>query len=401
MDLGGRNSESGGFSDLIPPPFGRRGVRALVLVGGRPEIERFGEFPLAQFDVLGRSVLMRTLDRIRAAGVDEIAVLSDTEPLPPGPEAVSCKFSAAKPECFWNEALQLFRSLSWQSECVLVFRLGAWAEVDLTAMVSEQRRAGAAIMRAHSRHGEALDVFAIASSSQSEAATLLRGELRYERVSVAVHKSYGYVNLLRTPADLRRLTLDAFAGDCEIRPCGSELRPGVWVGSGARIHRGARVLAPSYIGCFCKVRRAAIITRGSSLEHHAEVDCATVIDNSSVMAYTRVGAGLDVERSLVGLNQVHSLQRNITVVIEDPHLIGTTTTHFSAPLLSAASWLFSFMPSVLRKLLSEPRTEPVLRDAPGTIVPSTPALSDPSLAPVESQTDPYREMAETRRYGNE
>jgi len=120
-----------------------------------------------------------------------------------------------------------------------------------------------------------------------------------------------------------------------------------------------------------------------------------------VLAYTRVGAGLDVECSLVGLNQVHSLQRNTTVVIEDPHLIGTTTTHFSAPLLSAARWCVSLMPGMLRKLLSEPRTEPVARDRPEAIVPSTPALSDSSLAPVESQTDPYREMAETRRYGNE
>jgi len=401
MDLGGRNSESGSFSDLTPAS-GSRGVRALVLVGGRPEIERFGEFPLALLDVLGRSVLMRTLDRIRSAGIGEIAVLSDTDPLPPRLESASCKFSVASPECFWNEALQLFRGLSLHSERVLVIRLGAWAEVDLTALVNEHQRSGAAIMRAHSQRGEALDVFAIASGSQSEAAALLRGELRDERVSTAVHKSYGYVNRLMAPADLRILTLDAFAGECEIRPCGRELRPGVWIGNGARVHRRARILAPSFIGRFCKVRRAVIVTRGSSLEHHSEVDCATVIDNSSVMAYTRVGAGLDVECSIVGFNQVHSVQRNATVEIEDPHLIGTTTAHFSAPLrIAAASWLFSFLPGILRKLLFEPRGEPVLGNASEVLVPSTPALGDSSLAPVESQTDAYREMAETRRYGNE
>jgi hypothetical protein len=127
-----------------------------------------------------------------------------------------------------------------------------------------------------------------------------------------------------------------------------------------------------------------------------------VIDNSSVMAYTRVGAGLDVECSIVGFNQVHSVQRNATVEIEDPHLIGTTTAHFSAPLrIAAASWLFSFLPGILRKLLFEPRGEPVLGNASEVLVPSTPALGDSSLAPVESQTDAYREMAETRRYGNE
>jgi hypothetical protein len=256
-------------------------------------------------------------------------------------------------------------------------------------------------MRAYSQRDEALDVFAISSRSQSEAAALLRGELRDERIAVAVHRTPGYVNLLTAPASMRSLALDAFAGECEIRPCGRELRPGVWIGRGARVHRCARVVAPAFIGSFCNVRRAAIITRGSSLEHHSEVDCATVIDNSSVIPYTRVGAGLDMEYSVAGFNQVHSLKHAVTVEVEDPLLIGTTTTHFSARLLTAAGWLFSFLPSVLWKLLFEPRPEPALGTAHEAIVPSTPALGDPSLTPVKSQTESYPEMAATRRYGNE
>ena len=95
------------------------------------------------------------------------------------------------------------------------------------------------------------------------------------------------------------------------------------------------------------MRRAAVVTRGSSLEHHSEVDCATVIDNSSVMPYTRVGAGLDVEHSVVGFQQVHSIQRKVTVEIEDPHLIGATTTQFFARTLTAAGWLLGFLPNVV------------------------------------------------------
>ena len=396
MDLGDRNSKSGDLASFTPPVSGMLGIRALVLVGGMPDVERFGGFPLALLDVLGRSVLLRTLDRIRAAGIGEIAVLSETDPLLPFPETDSCKFGVTSAECFWNEAIHLFRKLSWQSECVLMFRLGAWAEVDIAAMVREHRRSGAAITRARSQRGEALDVFAISSGSQSEAAALLRGALCDDDMGIGVHETDGYVNLLTTPANLRILTLDAFAGECEIRPCGRELRPGVWIGGGARVHRHARIVAPVFIGSFCKVHRAVIITRGSSLEHHSEVDCATVIDNSSVMPHTRVGAGLDVEYSVVGFDLVHSMPRNATVEIKDPLLIRATTNHFS---FTAVSSIFSFLPNVLWKLFFESRPEPVLGTAPDAI--ANPTLSNPSLTPDQSQTDSYGEMAATRRYGNE
>jgi len=365
-------------------------------------MERFGEIPLALLDVLGRSVLMRTLDRLRAAGVGEIAVISDTDPLPPHPSATGCKFSVASPEDFWAEALQQFRRLGRNSECILVLRLGAWAELDYAAMVNEHRRSGSSVMRAYSPREEALDMFVVSSGSQSEAAALLRGELREQPMAAVPHKTCGYVNLLSAPASLRTLTLDAFVGESEIRPCGRELRPGVWIGDGARVHRDARILAPTFIGSCCTVRRAAVVTRGSSLEHHSEIDCATVIDNSSVMPYTRVGAGLDVECSVVGFQFVHSTQRQVTVEIEDPRLIGATTTQFSARTLTAAGWLLGLLPNVLWKFLFEPAPEAVLGSASKAFGPSPPVIGEPSLAPasVESQTESYREMA-ARRYGNE
>jgi NDP-sugar pyrophosphorylase family protein len=397
MDLDPRNLRS----DLTSSAPDLHGACALVLVGGRPEAERFAEFPLALLDVLGRSVVMRTVDQLRAYGVREISVISDTEPLPARTSSSSSKFITAGPECFWGEALQQFRKLSRQSEYVLVLRLGAWAEVDFAAMLQKHCRKGSSVTRACSRFGEALDIFVISSNSQSEAAALLRGELRDERIDAAEYKTDAYVNLLTTADDLRTLTLDAFAGESEIRPFGRELRPGVWLGRRARVHRSARIVAPAFIGDFCNVRRAAIVTRGSSLEHHSEVDCASVIDNSSVLPYTRIGAGLDVEYSVAGFQQVHSLQRKATVEIEDPHLIGLTTTYLSARMFTAASWLVTFLPNVLWKMLFEPEPEPMHGAASTALAPSTPALDDPPLAAAESQTQSYTEMAATRRYGNE
>jgi hypothetical protein len=400
MDIEPSNSQIRSRVDDSAAAFGLPGVRALVLVGGRPDVERFGEFPLSLLDVLGRSLLLRTLDRMRAAGVGEIAVISDTVPLPPSPALASCKFGVVSPESFWGEAVQEFRRLSRQSECVLVVRLGAWAEVDFAAMVRDHCCSESAIMRACPQDGDALDVFVISSSSQAEAAALLRGELRDERITAAEHKTYGYVNMLRTPADLRTLSLDAFAGETAIHPFGHELRPGVWIGKGARVHRCARVIAPTFIGAFCNVRRDAVVTRGSSLEHHSEVDCGTVIDNSSVMAYTRVGAGLDVEHSVVGFQQVHSLQRKATVDIEDPQLIGATTTHFFARMFPVVSGLFNFLPDAMWRLVFEPRPE-TMQVGSEALMPSAPALSDAPLATVDPQTKSYSEMAATRRYGNE
>jgi hypothetical protein len=362
-------------------------------------VERFGEIPLALLDVLGRSVLMRTLDRIRAAGIAEISVISDTDPLPPRHHAAGCKFSVVGLEDFWDEALQQFRRLAQNSECILVLRLGGWAELDYAGMVDEFRRSGSSVMRAYSSRAGALDVFIIPASSQSEAAALLRGDV-WQRIAAVPYQTRGYVNMLSTPASLRSLTLDILAGDSELRPCGRELRPGVWVGSGARIHRQARIVAPSFIGSGCVVRSAALVTRGSSLEHHSEVDCGTVVDNSSIMPYTRVGAGLDVECSVLGFQQVHSTKRDVTVEIEDPRLIGVTTTQFSARTLTAVGWFLGLLPAVVWKFLFEPIPEALSGSASNALGPSTSAIGEPSLAPVESQTEPYREMA-ARRYGNQ
>ncbi len=398
MDVSAGRGSSRGLLRVAPPAL--RGVRALVLVGGKAATERFGEIPLALLDVLGRSVLMRTLDRIRASGVGEISVICDTDPLPPNPRAAGCRFIVASPENFWEEATQQFRWLGRNSNSILVLRLGAWAELDYAAMVNEHRRSKASVMRACSSRAEALDIFVISSGSQSEAAALLRGGLCEPRIAALPYKTSGYVNLLSAPAHLRSLTLDAFAGACEIRPCGRELRPGVWVGGGARIHRLARIVAPAFIGSCCTVHSDSLVTRGSSLEHHSEVDCATVIDNSSVMPYTRVGAGLDVEYSVVGFQQVHSTQRKVTVELEDARLIGATTTRFSARTLTAAGWLLGLLPNVLWKFFFEPTPEATLGSAPQALGHPTPALGEPSLAPVEARTESYGEMA-ARRYGNE
>ena len=150
----------------------------------------------------------------------------------------------------------------------------------------------------------------------------------------------------------------------------------------------ARVVAPAFIGRCCNVRRAAVVTRGSSLEHHSEVDCATVIDNSSVMPYTRVGAGLDVEYSVVGFHRYIACCGEVTVEIEDPRLIGATTTHFSARTSRPQVGCSVSCPRI-GEVLFEPT--PKLMDRPDAIGRSTPVLDEPSLAPVSRKRNPTRD----------
>jgi hypothetical protein len=280
---------------------------------------------------------------------------------------------------------------------VLVQRLGSWAEVDYAAMVGKHRSFGSALTQACSPVAGPLEIFVIASNSLSEAAALLRGELRDERIEPVLYDTPGYVNAMSEPAEMRKLILNSFAGEAAISPWGRELRPGVWVGRGARIHHNARLLAPAFIGAFCHVHDGAVITRGSSLEHHAELDCAAVVDNSSLLPYTRVAAGLDVEQSVVGFRQVYSLQHKITVDVEDTHLIGITQ-QYSMRAHRAMEWLFSWMPNALWKLIFEASHDLAAPEASDS---SAPALGDASLAPVESQRKSYPEMVAARRYGDE
>jgi NDP-sugar pyrophosphorylase family protein len=369
-----------------------RGMRALLLVGGRGEVERFNSVPLALFDVLGRSVLLRTMDRLHEAGVAEISVLADCASLAScvGPE----HGKVITAEIFWEEALRDVRRLSHQSEAVFVVRLGGWAELDYAALAAHHRRRNAAVTRACLQHGEPLDVFLVSSSARSEAAALLRGELRDERIAPVLYKSDVYANRLESAADLRHLVLDVFAGSSTIVPSGRQLRPGVWVGAGARIHRDARLLAPAFVGNCCNVHRGAVVTRGSSMEHDCELDCAAVLDNSSLLPNTRIGAGLDVEQAVVGLRHVYSLKHNVDVKVEDHRLVAATDQN-SMRVLSAVYWLLSLLPGALWKLFFEAAQEVHAENA------TTSALSQPELAKIESESKAYREMAGARRYGDE
>jgi len=131
----------------------------------------------------------------------------------------------------------------------------------------------------------------------------------------------GYINRLQTGKDLRRFVTDSLSGRCQFRPAGQEVRPGVWIGEGAQIDRGARIVSPAYIGRGSKVGDNCLITRCSNIERDCEIDMGTVVEDSSVLANSYVGIGLDVSHSIVAGNNLLNLTHDRVLEIADPDVI--------------------------------------------------------------------------------
>lgn len=142
--------------------------------------------------------------------------------------------------------------------------------------------------------------------------------------NAASYLIHGYVKRFTHPRNLREFAADMLQGRCETRPSGQEGKPGIWIDAGADLHRGARVVAPAYIGRGSKIMDDTLITRLSSVEKNCCIDCGTVIENSSVLSNTQVGIWLDVCHAVVSGNRLLSLSRDITIEVSDPHLIRST-----------------------------------------------------------------------------
>ena len=134
-----------------------------------------------------------------------------------------------------------------------------------------------------------------------------------------------YANRLSTPQDLRRLAQDALLQRCTIRTNGNEVRPGVWVAPSARLHPRARVVNPSYIGAHTRLRSGVVITRGTNIEHHCEVDRGSVVENATILPHTYLGSSLDIAHAIVNRNTMIDVRRAVEVEISDRSLIGSTS----------------------------------------------------------------------------
>jgi hypothetical protein len=129
-----------------------------------------------------------------------------------------------------------------------------------------------------------------------------------------------------------------------------------------------------------------------------------VVENSSILPYCYLGAGLDLAHSVAGMRQVANLRRDVTVEVPDPKLIdlisATSGKHF---LHSAADFLTYLPRAAMQGILNggkqpQPDLNAALRE-------SSPALDGAAgyEAPAcdADAAQKFPNMIVARRYGHQ
>jgi hypothetical protein len=80
------------------------------------------------------------------------------------------------------------------------------------------------------------------------------------------------------------------------------------------------------------------------VEHHAHVDCGTVVENSTVLPYCYIGAGLDLAHSVAGMRQIANLRRDVSIEVPDPKLLDLIAATSGKNFLSSAAEFLTYLP---------------------------------------------------------
>jgi len=390
-------------------------IRAGVLIGGAasndaPTTETINGVPIADLDVLGLPVVDRVLQRLEQFGISAISTVCDGRSDLPAFTPRSRFYASlahvnATGDQFWQAAEDAFVKYAEQgADLVLALRIGPYVEVDYEALVQHHLDRHCAVTMAVDGEGASLELFALSASARTDAAALFKNRMQRMRRECAPFRVTGYVNRLRNAQDLRQLGADGLMARNTIRPEGTEIKPGVWVGQNARIHHKARVVAPAFIGAHAKIRASALITRGSIIEHHSEVDCGTVVENSSVLPFTRVGAGLDVMHSVVGFRRLAHLWQNVEVEIADEKFVGMVPLTAVSRLAGSTAALFAFLPMQIFRGIFAPSQRKCATKIPESLEQASAVLESRVLevpaSGAESSEFPSN-LAVARRYGDQ
>ena len=368
--------------------------------------ETFAGMPLALSEVLGKSVLARTVQRLRHYGISQVVTVCDPDVAANLDPSLVKEFGIiAQERGLWRAAEGAFNEFVQKgTELVLVVRLGPYAEIDYEEFIQVHLEQHGRATVAVDARGYRIGVVALCASRRNDAAYLFRHNMEEFRVPCQQYIFRGYVNRLITPIDLRQLAVDSLLQRNHLQPVGKQIRPGVWKATSARVHPRARIVAPAYIGERAKVRASAVITRFTTIEHHAVVDCGTVVENASVAPYTYIGAGLDVNYAIVGGGRLASLRRNVEVEIRDPKLVSSISTSAPLRVVRDVTALAAYLPhQVLRGLFAKsPRKTP--SDIPTAVKTPSAALKEPALTNPDGTMNSSEfpsDFAVARRYGNE
>jgi len=363
--------------------------------------------PLATLDVVGKSTLQRMAERLQQYGISSVSAVVETTSNPGArnfglPSDVTCV--SATPDRFWRTAESVFNDMAQSgAELVILIRLGAYAEVDFEKQVQFHIDRKERVTRMAS-DDQMLEIFCISASRRNDAASLFRTQLAHCRSECPVLQHDGYVNPLASARDLRQFAIDILTRQAQTCPAGKEIKPGVWSAPGAQIEKGARVLAPAFVGSLARIRSGAVITRCSSVERHAEVDCGTVVENSTVLPFSYVGAGLDLAHSIAGMGSIVNLHRDVTVTIADRKLLGSTSVAAGKRFVTSAAEAITYLPKLaFQGIFAANKAQKA--DLQTTLRKTTPALGtaagfETSACDTEA-SHKFPNMVVARRYGHQ
>jgi len=281
--------------------------------------------PAAMLDLLGEPILYRIIENLQRLGVGPIflvtddalanhAVVSDISHYRVHVRSVPGERLLAATE----QALASCRESG--ARTALVMQASAYVELDVDELLTFHGATGRAVTFVRDHHGP-LGIAMV----DSEFGEALLPERRTSLSSPPEYLHGQYANRLSTFLELRCLAQDALLQRCTIRPNGSELHPGVWVAPSARLHPRVRIVNPCFIGAHTRLWSGVVITRGTNIEHHCEVDCGTVVENTTVLPHTYLGSGLDIAHSILNRNTMVDVRRAIEVEIDDYSLVSSTS----------------------------------------------------------------------------
>lgn len=290
------------------------------LSGGRSSSSPSGlllaDASLECIDLLGQSVLQRTIENLRQS-VPLIALVSASD------SADSDRISSIAKRCgvavcssadAWSGVVQKVREFEQSGvETLLLIGGGAYVELDVADLMQFHRQKAQKITRVRDAQGP-LSTWLLDAGHFPANFDLLTTNHSLTRTGYTVH---GYVKRLGDSGDLRRLVVDTFNSRCHMRPEGREIQPGVWLAEGAEVHRGARLIAPLYIGACSRIGNDCLIAECSNIERDCEVDDGSIVSDSSVLENSYIGIGLEISRSIVNGSKLQNLERQATVTISD------------------------------------------------------------------------------------
>ncbi len=363
-------------------------------------IEASEGISLAQVDVLGASLAQRTSAALLTAGVSSVTVLSADDSgntLHNGPG--SFRYVKSTPEELWRDGHKLYETLADEgADTLVIIRLTSYCEIDWKRLLVRHQASAERLTRVWGSASAPLDIYVVDPRFNRDTRFLFHSRLTHSRLAAGRYQATEdeYVHGLHTPRDLREIAVDALNLRCAMRPVGRELRPGIWRAEGSRVDAGVRLVAPVYIGKRTRVRTGAVITRGSALEHHSSVDCGTVIENTTVLPYATVGAGLDLSQTIVGNHQVIDLKRNVAVDIYDRTLLDEAAHNTGVRLVSKAAALATYLPMQFWRGLTQRHALPEMASA-GDVCADLKSLNN-EKKPVAPALRPGFAM---ERYGNQ